>query len=228
VTVKESTAAQKNKSKLLVYLVDDETHTVLDWAASVMHSDDTYFQRGQRLARRLGAHYRRDGLTEFGFWTPELAADVIQSERTLELEILTPLQPLDFRQQSMAQQTVTFQRDRVPVMQQGEFVWAVVAGVKPGNRNQAGSFYWLRYIDAEDRLHIIRDPLAYSLPYGVFAPAEVYDMRRLQRQRKDLTYFRRSAAPKGMPEAEIPRVPPPTNILQIHVKTASAEGTLKD
>ena len=226
-TVKESTAAQKNKSKLLVYLVDDETHTVLDWAASVMHSDDTYFQRGQRLARRLGAHYRRDGLTEFGFWTPELAADVIQSERTLELEILTPLQPLDFRQQSMAQQTVTFQRDRVPVMQQGEFVWAVVAGVKPGNRNQAGSFYWLRYIDAEDRLHIIRDPLAYSLPYGVFAPAEVYDMRRLQRQRKDLTYFRRSAAPKGMPEAEIPRVPPPTNILQIHVKTASAEGTLE-
>ena len=103
----------------------------------------------------------------------------------------------------------------------------MVAGVKPGNRNQAGSFYWLRYIDAEDRLHIIRDPLAYSLPYGVFAPAEVYDMRRLQRQRKDLTYFRRSAAPKGMPEAEIPRVPPPTNILQIHVKTASAEGTLE-
>ena len=224
VAVKESTPAPKNKSKVLVYLVEDETQTVLDWAASVMHSEDTYFQRGQRLARRLGATYRRDGLTEFGFWTPELAADVIQSERTLELEILTPLEPIDFRQ---PQQTVKFQRDRVPVIQKGEFVWAVVAGVKPGHRNQAGSFYWLRYVDAEGRLHLIRDPLAYSLPYGVFAPAEVYDMRRLQRQRKDLGYFRRTAAPKGMAEAEIPRVPPPTNILQIHVKTASAEGTLE-
>ena len=208
----------------LVYLVEDETQTVVNWAHGVAQSDDTYFHRGQRLARRLGVHYRRDGLTEFGFWTPELMADVIQSERTLELEILTPLQPINF---SQPQQTVSFQRDRIPVMPQGEFVWAVVAGVKPGSRDRAGSFYWLRYVDAEGRLHSIRDPLAYSLPYGVFAPAEVYDMRRLQQQRADLGYFRRTAAPKGRVEVEIPRVPTPTNILQIHPKTASPEGTLE-
>ncbi|MGB3202138.1 MAG: glucosylglycerol hydrolase [Nodosilinea sp.] len=208
----------------LVYLVEDETRTVLDWASGVAQSDDTYFNRGQRLARRLGAHYRRDGLTEFGFWTPELVADIIQSERTLELEILTPLQPIDFRS---AQQTLRFQRDRLPVMQQGEFVWAVVAGVKPGSRGRAGSFYWLRYIDAEGRLHYIRDPLAYSLPYGVFAPAEVYDLKRVQQRRADLGYLARSSAPKGGIDPEIPRVPAPTNILQIHVKTASAEGSLE-
>ncbi|WP_410510645.1 glucosylglycerol hydrolase [Nodosilinea sp. E11] len=208
----------------LVYLVEDETQTVLDWAAAVAQSDDTYFQRGQRLARRLGAHYRRDGLTEFGFWTPALVADIIQSERTLELEIFTPLQPIDFRS---PQQTLRFQRDRVPMMQQGEFVWAVVAGVKPGSRDRAGSFYWVRHIDAEGRLNYIRDPLAYSLPYGVFAPAEVYDVRRLQQQRADLGYLARSAAPKGGIDPEIPRVPAPTNILQIHVKTASAEGSLE-
>jgi hypothetical protein len=224
VAVKESNPPKQTTSRTPIYLVEDETQTVLDWAETVMHSDDTYFQRGQRLARRLGAHYRRDGLTEFGFWTPELAADVIQSERTLELEILTPLQSIDFRQ---PQQTIPFQRDRLPVMQQGEFVWAVVAGIKPGTKERAGSFYWLRHIDAEGRLHYIRDPLAYSLPYGVFAPAEVYDMRRLQRQRKDLTYFRRTAAPKGITDVTIPRVKAPTNILQIHVKTASAEGTLE-
>ena len=166
----------------LVYLIEDETQTVLDWAAAVAQSDDTYFQRGQQLARRLGAHYRRDGLTEFGFWTPALVADIIQSERTLELEMLTPLQPIDFRN---PQQTLRFQRDRLPVMQQGEFVWAVVAGVKPGSGDRAGSFYWLRYVDAEGRLNYIRDSLAYSLPYGVFAPAEVYDLRRLQQKRAD-------------------------------------------
>lgn len=205
-------------------LVDDETQTLLQWAASVMASDDTYFGRGQRLAKRLGAHYRRDGLTEFGFWTPELTADVIQSERSLELEIFTPLTPLNFRE---PRQVIQFQRDLVPLRQQGEFLWAVVSGVKAGNRNTAGSFYWLRHVDAEQRVHIIRDPLAYSTPYGVFAPAEVYDMRRLQRRRADLPYFRRTAAPKGIPDAEIPRVPTPTNILQIHVKTASPEGTLE-
>jgi hypothetical protein len=214
----------KSISTAKIHLVDDETQTLLHWAASVMASDDTYFGRGQRLAKRLGAHYRRDGLTEFGFWTPELTADVIQSERLLELEIFTPIEPLDFRE---PRQTIQFQRHIVPVRQQGEFLWAVVSGLRPGNRTTAGSFYWLRHVDAEQRVHIIHDPLAYSTPYGVFAPAEIYDVRRLQRRRADLSYFRRTAAPKGVPDADIPRVPTPTNILQIHVKTASPEGTLE-
>ena len=205
-------------------LVEDETQTLLNWAASVMASDDTYFSRGQRLAKRLGAHYRRDGLTEFGFWTPELTANVIQSERTLELEIFTPLESINFRE---PRQTTQFQRDLVPVAQQGEFLWAVVSGVRAGSRMTAGSFYWLRYVDAEERVHLIRDPLAYSVPYGVFAPAEVYDMRQVQRRRADLSYLRLTAAPKGIPDADIPRISPPTNILQIHVKTASPEGTLE-
>lgn len=207
-----------------IRLVEDETQTLLSWASSVMASDDTYFDRGQRLAKRLGAHYRRDGLTEFGFWTPELTANVIQSERSLELEIFTPLVPIDFNQ---PRQTIQFQRSLVPVRQQGEFLWAVISGVRAGNRTTAGDFYWLRYVDADQRVHIIRDPLAYSTPYGIFGPAEVYDMRRLQRRRADLSYLRRTAAPKGIPDAEVPRVPTPTNILQIHVKTASPEGTLE-
>jgi len=223
VVVKTGKAAKKKTTPRL-QLVEDETQTLLDWATSIMKSDDTFFGKGQKLARRLGAHYRRDDLTEFGFWTPELTADVIQSERTLELEVFTPLQPIDFR---APQQSLKFQRDRIPVAKQGEFTWAVVTGVQAGSREQAGCFYWLRYVDADGHVHIIRDPLAYSLPYGVFAPAEVYDMRRLQRHRGDLNYFRRTAAPKGIPDAPVPRVPAPTNILQIHVKTASLDGTLE-
>ena len=214
----------------LVSLVEDETQELLDWAAAVEHSDATYFERGQHLAQRLGTYYRSDGLTEFGFWTPELTADVIQSERSLELEILTPLQPIDFR---TSQQTLRFQRDRLPVMQQGEYVWAVVAGVVPGTRDHAGCFYWLHYVDAEGRINYIRDPLAYSLPYGVFAPAEVYDIDRIQRERADLGYLAHSAnathaaPPPDDIDDSIVRVAPPSNILQIHVKTASAEGSLE-
>ncbi|MEO0532265.1 MAG: glucosylglycerol hydrolase [Cyanobacteria bacterium P01_A01_bin.123] len=207
-----------------VQLVKDETHALINWAKSIWASEDTYFSKGKQLAKRLGAHYRRDGLVEFGFWTPELAGDVIQSERQLDLEVFTPLKPIHFRE---PEQTVTFKRDRIPVMQRGEFVWGVVAGLRPGTRDRAGCFYWLRHVDADDRLHYIRDPLAYSLPYGVFAPAELYDMRRLQRYRSDMAYFRRHCAPASNPEAPVPRVSDPVNILQIHVKTASPEGTLE-
>jgi hypothetical protein len=56
VAVKESNPPKQTTSRTPIYLVEDETQTVLDWAAAVMQSDDTYFQRGQRLARRLGAH----------------------------------------------------------------------------------------------------------------------------------------------------------------------------
>ncbi|NEP17175.1 MAG: alpha-amylase [Leptolyngbya sp. SIO4C1] len=205
-----------------IQLVEDETQSLLAWADSIQQSTDTYFVKAQKLARRLGAHYRHDRLTEIGFWTPELAGDIIQSEHKIDLEIYTPLQPIDFR---ATEQQVEFQRVRVPIVKQGEFVWAVLEGMTPGNRSRAGSFYWLRYVDPEGRIRIIRDPLAYSLPYGVFAPAELYDMERLQRQRADRSYFRKTGVTNL--DAEIPRVPAPTNILQIHIKTASAAGSLE-
>ena len=77
----------------------------------------------------------------------------------------------------------------------------------------------------------------YSLPYGVFGPAEVYDIDRLQAHRPDLDYFARTSASQ-LPEfftqdshhqdiKAIPRVHAPRNILQLHVGTATAEGTLE-
>ena len=205
-----------------IHLVEDETQSLLAWAEGIQRSDATYFEKAQRLARRLGANYRRDRFTEFGFWTPELAGDIIQSEYKVELEVYTPKDNIDFR---AAEQQVRFKRTRVPMAKQGEFVWAVIEGLRPGRRDRAGCFYWLRYVDPEGRVRIIRDPLAYSLPYGVFAPAELYDMHRVQRERQDRAYFRQRGVNKT--DSEIPREPTPTNILQIHVKTASPEGTLE-
>ena len=205
-----------------IQLVEDETQSLLAWADGIQRSNATYFEKAQRLARRLGANYRRDRFTEFGFWTPELAGDIIQSEYKVELEVYTPKDNIDFR---ATEQQIRFKRTRVPMAKQGEFVWAVIEGLRPGRRNRAGSFYWLRYVDPEGRVRIIRDPLAYSLPYGVFAPAELYDMHRVQRERQDRAYFRQRGVNKT--DSEIPREPTPTNILQVHVKTASPEGTLE-
>ncbi|MEL6260674.1 MAG: glucosylglycerol hydrolase [Cyanobacteria bacterium J06626_6] len=209
-----------------IRFVEDETHSLVEWADSIHRATTTtYFEKAQQISHRLGANYRSDRLTEIGFWTPELAGDIIQSEHKLELEIFTPIDPIDFRK---PEQQVKFKRDRIPVIKQGEYVWAVIYGLQAGTRDQAGCFYWLRYQDADGKVQIIRDPLAYSLPYGVFAPAELYDMRRLQRRRPDLAYFRRTGSSTNLSDTTIPRVPAPTTILQIHVNTASEKGSLED
>ncbi|MDT9298455.1 MAG: glucosylglycerol hydrolase, partial [Arthrospira platensis PCC 7345] len=103
-----------------------------------------------------------------------------------------------------------------------------------------GSFYWLRYIDQAEKLQAIRDPLAYSLPYGVFGPAELYDIETLQAQRADLEYLSRRGTSRHptidlhdddlspLPNPRlIPRVRAPKNILQLHVGTATAAGTFE-
>ncbi len=219
----------KSSSKLT--LVKDETLALLDWAIEITNSDALSFSKGQQLATRLGAHYRPDGLTEIGFWTPELAGEIMLSERDIYLEVFTPLEPLDFR---VSEQQVPMRCDRLPLVQQGEYVWGVVAGLQPGRRDQAGSFYWLRYRDAQLQIHIVRDLLAYSLPYGVFAPAELYDLNSLYDERKDLDYFKETGASSDVPlgllasdvDAEVPRVEAPRCMLQLHVKTASPDGTI--
>ncbi|MBT9310871.1 glucosylglycerol hydrolase [Leptothoe kymatousa] len=205
-----------------IQLVDDETQSLLIWAESIQRSEATFFEKAQKIARRLGAHYRADRLTEVGFWTPELTGDIIQSEDRIVLEVFTPTADIDFR---ITEQTVTFNRTQIPLVKQGEFVWGVIEGLRPGRRDRSGCFYWLRYTDQEGRVHIIRDPLADSMPYGIFAPAELYDMRLLQRQRPDRAYFQRTGSRYS--DSEIPRLEAPTNILQIHVKTASPQGTFE-
>lgn len=204
-----------------ISLVQDDTQALLDWAIAVQQSDDTFFHKCQALARRLGAHYRSDGLTEIGFWTPRLAGEVIQSERDIFLDVFTPLDDINFQ---APEQVIRFQCDRIPLLQQGEFVWGVLAGMQPGSRHRAGSFYWLRALSPHHYLRIIRDPLAYSLPYGVFAPAELYDMASVQQQRADLNYLRRTGS--DSPETA-PRIAAPRNILQLHVTTASPTGSVQ-
>jgi hypothetical protein len=59
-----------------------------------------------------------------------------------------------------------------------------------------------------------------SLPFGAMAPAELYDAGAMQAGRADAAYF--EALKGGAPH----KFGPATNILQIHVPTATAGGTL--
>jgi hypothetical protein len=202
-----------------IRLLENETQELINWAEAIQHTDDTIFHKARQLATRLGAHYRADGLTEIGFWAPELGADMVQP-KNIYLEVFTPKQPIAPTKTS---QKVIFRRDYVELVKQGEYFWAVVSGMQAGTREALGSFYWLRYLDMNsDEVRVIGDCLAYSLPYGVYAPAELYDMAGLQRDRADLDYFFQGDAD----EPGIIRVQPPTSILQLHINTASPNGYL--
>ncbi|MEL7353364.1 MAG: glucosylglycerol hydrolase [Cyanobacteria bacterium J06560_5] len=213
-----------------VELQTAETEALMAWAVKTASSKRTYFEIGQKLATRLGAHPVADGLTEIGFWVPELANQLVASDRAIYLEIFTPVESVDFK---ASQQEVSFRYECVAMPLQGEFVWGVVSGMQMGSRDRLGSLYWLRYRDLNDGLlYTARDIAPYSLPYGVFAPAELYDIGALQQNRGDLDYLRTRAEAQPVTPAEtgeepaLPREPAPSNILQIHIPTASAEGTL--
>ncbi len=129
------------------------------------------------------------------------------------LEILRPAEPLDL---ARSRQTLRFERTWVPVIREEAHCFTAVRGMQSGTRDRIGDFYALAWRDAEDQWHRILDPLAMSLPFGAMAPAELYDVASMHANRADRAYFE---ALKG----EAPhKFGPPTNILQIHVPTATA------
>ncbi|MEM6425680.1 MAG: glucosylglycerol hydrolase, partial [Cyanobacteria bacterium P01_D01_bin.128] len=198
-----------------------ETQALLAWAEDIHQSDQPVFIKAQQLAQRLGAHYDPDTrLTTFGFWAPELGADMIQP-KNIYLEIFTPKQAI--APEKLAQKVI-FRHNHIQLEKQGEYFWGVFSGIQAGTAGQFGSLYWLRYLDMNtNEVRVIGDCLAYSLPYGVYAPAEVYDMVSVQRQRQDLDYL---SSGDRVPDTEIIQVRAPTNILQLHVNTASPDGTI--
>ncbi|WP_406850526.1 glucosylglycerol hydrolase [Cyanobacterium aponinum AL20118] len=211
----------KKEENKLVYLVEEETQKLIKWVKNIEKSDDlTIFEKNQEIVTRLGAHYRSDGLTEIGFWTPKLMREVLHP-KDIYLEIFTPLEKIDWRKPS---QNIKFRRDCVCLERYDIYFWGVISGLQAGTRDNAGSFYWLRYVTPSGRVEIIRDVMAYSLPYGIFAPAELYDIDSLQKERADIDYFKHTGTIR---DKKIPRVSEPRHILQLHVGTATQEGTFE-
>ncbi len=173
------------------------------------------FEAARQIAPCLGAHLRGD-LVEFGFWAPELLEWSVP-DNDIFLEILEPVDPLDLQ---MARQTATMRRYRLPIVRFDEVILAAVRGVKAGTRDRIGHFYALTWLDGDGRWRRILDPLAASLPFGVMAPAEVYNVASLHAERADRDYFRK------MSSDDVVSMPVPSNILQIHVPTATSRGTL--
>ena len=192
------------------------TERLAAWCAEQYTFQPSAFAAEQNIARRLGAARDDAGTTTFGFWAPELLDRRIP-EGDIFLEVLAPMTPLDL---GHAHQAVTFERLLLPVRCYEAHVFAVVEGLRAGTRDTVGDFYALGWRNGEDATHRILDPLAASLPFGVFAPAEILATADLEAQRADLAYYEALAGDRAH------KFGPPTNILQLHVPTATAGGTL--
>ncbi|MCC5950066.1 MAG: hypothetical protein JJT89_16575 [Nitriliruptoraceae bacterium] len=184
--------------------------------------DEQAFARA--IAPLLGAIPREDGTVAFGFWAPRLVRLHV-AEPDIHLEVLDAIDDLD---PTLARSEVRFARTLVPMRRHGALVVGVVRGARIGSRDHVGSFYALTFPQPDGTSRRIFDPMAASLPFGAFAPAEVYDLGAAQAARADLDYWSDLAATAGDDRvgAGIVKQPPATNILQLHVPTATAGGTL--
>ncbi len=202
----------------------DATTALVAWSRSAGDADTDDFARARRRAARLGARVRRDAagiVVEFGFWAPALAARRLPDDR-VRLELFLPPSGLD---PARPPETARFVRQRLPLTRDGDYLWAVARGLPVGDGGRLGALYALAHADEHGRWRSLPDPLAASMPFGAFAPSEVVDLDAFHEGRADAGFFERHAARNG-DGAEPARFGPPVNVLQLHVPTATAGGTL--
>ncbi len=190
------------------------TTALADRLAAAGAERDPTASEARIIARLLGARHLADR-TEFGFWVPGRDAGT-----PVTLQILLPPDGLDL---SAAASRARFRKVDLPMTVLGDVAVACVRGVPAGTRETPGAFYRAIWTIHGDRRSLI-DPLALSMPFGAFAPAEVIDWDEMQSSRTDGVALRSLPATPG-PDG-IPRIDPPANILQIHVGTATKEGTI--
>ena len=226
-------------------LLPGETATLVERHERVWseHDDEP---AAKAIVSELGARVR-DGHATVGIWTPGLVDHGVDPD-AVYLEVLTP--PADIDPGATAVREVQFARSLVETRRSGEVTYAAVEGMVPGTRERLGSLYQLVYDPAaagsdggsdvgsadlpgavgDDGLATVQDPLADSVPFGAFAPAELYGRARLDRERADRDYF----AALGTDDERVatsdddglPRVDPATSMVEIHPGTATEHGSL--
>ncbi|MEX0904149.1 MAG: glucosylglycerol hydrolase [Balneolaceae bacterium] len=168
------------------------------------------------LARNLGAHINNN-FTRFLFWHP-----VIETAEQIVLELFIPPVNLIF---DKPEQHTNFTCYTFQAKSEGAFACAVVNHLPSGNRAQFGAFYQLAVIDKSGERKVVRDPMASSLPYGIYAPAELYDINSVLKSRSDKGYYHQLR--EKFLQTNDNRVSPPVNLLEIHTGTTTKEGTLR-
>ncbi|MFW5693821.1 MAG: glucosylglycerol hydrolase [Alkalispirochaeta sp.] len=195
------------------------TAAICNETKDTLHGAPTPFDGARAMTARLGARPTSTGAV-FGFWTPELSEEEIPEDEVF-LELLVPPQTVDL---TRAAQEITFHRYLLPTARAEEYTWSVVHHAPVGSTEQLGALYRLVFADQAGTIRRIGDPLAASVPFGAGAPAELYDMERMLAARSDHGHF--ETVPTQPDPDGVPRITAPTTLLEVHVPTATAGGTI--
>ena len=179
---------------------------------------DSEFSKAQALVSFLGSQVDSSNKVTLGFYAPGIPKDGV-----LAVEFLLP--PTDLVYSTLTNPRVfQFKRVLAPIARIEDYLFGVYTGVPIGSKNHPGALYTLLYLDQAGTIHRIKDPLAQSMPLGVMAPPEIYDMNTMLENRKDKDYFTthyKTIYPDGSYRAK-----DIGSTLEIHVQTATREGTL--
>ena len=214
------------QSAFAIQIDVDETAVYAAQLRELLDTQAAYPAAKRVAAEFLGGRPLGPDKALFGFWVPGLTDGAIagQADR-FTLELLTPLEPIDFRALKKGHPVTTpFQRDSLGITAVDDVILTVVSGVQIGTQTECGSFYWLRYDDGQ-QTHIIRDVMAASLPFGIYAPAELFDMAGMLADRRDMAYFQ-NWYKTILPDGSI-RAKDIGTHLEIHPETATEAGTIE-
>jgi hypothetical protein len=172
------------------------------------------------LARELGAYLgvkrTGEGQGRFVFWTP---AAVNHSEPTAAEIFLAVYRPQESQNYPGTTRTVVFRRTLIPLESRAEFSYALIDGLRFGNRNAVGDLYDLVFVYPDGTVRHEPDPLAWSVPYGAAAPGELYDVEAMFEGRADGDHFSENLLDGTR------RIIAPATMLEIHPGTASPDGS---
>lgn len=189
---------------------------------------DQYLISKEIAKSYLGSTVIDSNTVQFCFWVPGLKEGLLKGkEKDFKLELFNTLDPLNYECLSKDNEIkMDFIKDEIQLRQVDDYLLGIVENVKIGNKENAGSLYWLKYNSkADNKSFIIRDPLVQSCPLGIYAPAEVYDIATMLKERKDIKYFK-TYYKKKHPNGSL-RAYDIGMILEIHPETATKEGTLQ-
>lgn len=169
------------------------------------------------IAQHLGAHITDDDTAKFLFWH-----SAIEQAVSVTLEVFVPSPNLIF---DKPDQHANVRYRKFPLLQTGSFACGIIEHLPVGNRHRFGALYQLCLQYPSGKKEIIRDPMAASLPYGIHAPAELYDTEAVLANRRDSEYFQKLNS--SFQNGNDYRIGPSVNILEIHPGTATSDGTLE-
>ncbi|MCC5942915.1 MAG: hypothetical protein JJU37_15335 [Balneolaceae bacterium] len=174
-------------------------------------------QNAGGIAAELGAHVvSGTASARFMIWHPK-----IKEASAVEIELFLPQSELiyDKPDQHLNMKYFRFEAERIR-----DFAIIVLDDLPAGDRENFGAFYQFLLTFNDGSKQTVRDPMAWSVPYGIYAPAELYDVEKVLKNRKDAGYFKKLE--KEIRKNRYNRVPPSANLLEMHPASATIEGSI--